>query len=85
MEMLNDRLRHKKRMDEIEKPFELTKELMKMGHGKKTRLSNVYLSLTPTTESWMSKTAPRTGTGAGFFLFTLTFSIFLFVINFFSF
>jgi hypothetical protein len=64
-EMLQDRLNHKKKIDLFPKPTSLTRELCALGHGKKTRLNNVYEIMQPTAESWMSKTAPRTATGAG--------------------
>jgi hypothetical protein len=69
-EMLQDRLNHKKKIDEFPKPTHLARELGALGHGKKTRLNNIYGVMQPTAESWMSKTAPRTATGAGHHAFS---------------
>lgn len=65
LEMLEDRVRHKKRYEILSKPTPLVREMARLGHGKKTRMKNIYESLEPTEDSWMSKTAPRTATGAG--------------------
>lgn len=64
-EMLDDRLNHKKRYENLPKPTELTREISRLGHGKKSRTNNIYETLRPTEDSWMSRTAPRTATGAG--------------------
>jgi hypothetical protein len=75
-QMLQDRLVHKKRIAELPRPTSLMRDLSELGHGRKNRLKNIYASVEPTADSWMSRTAPRTSTGAGAIreLFSLTVS-----------
>jgi hypothetical protein len=64
-QMLQDRLQHMTKIKEVRVSKSLVLDLIKIGHGKKTRLSSVYSRVKPTAENWRSKTAPRTTTGAG--------------------
>jgi hypothetical protein len=64
-QMLQDRVDHKKKIEMLPKPTYLIRELTALGHGKKNRLKNVYTTVDASAENWMSRTAPRTSTGAG--------------------